>query len=338
MVEASTHERTPLLCTVYHGANTNPGDFGQDAENAARWRNVDELFDKKRGLTGAIVLVVDESMIARLGGLRTLPHQIIFVPTDAPSAAAVRRRVNVSLADIREPEHRARTLRAVCELACVRATTVRRRRQLARTNHELQELNRIGLALMEEHDLAVLLQRIVDVGKGLTQSDACALLLADTTVTPPQLHLGLWQIDSLPDFKPSGYTVPVDDASIVGHAAKAREPMVIADAYALPAGVGFVENEEFDQRWGYWRKSMLIVPMTDRRDRLVGLLVFINRKTSPNAIIRSKEAADRYVLPYTERELRVARSLSSQAAVSVENAQLHARIERNARELRGRRP
>jgi HD-GYP domain-containing protein (c-di-GMP phosphodiesterase class II) len=72
---------------------------------------------------------------------------------------------------------------------------------------------------------------------------------------------------------------------------------------------------------------MLAVPMLDRRDRLVGVLLFINRKSNPRAKITNKADADRYVLPYTGREVGLARSFASQAAVSTENVKLYAQIE-----------
>ena len=72
---------------------------------------------------------------------------------------------------------------------------------------------------------------------------------------------------------------------------------------------------------------MLIVPMLDHLDHLVGVLVFANRKSDPSARITNKEDADRYVLPYTAHEVSLARSLAGQAAVSIENAGLYAQIE-----------
>ena len=67
--------------------------------------------------------------------------------------------------------------------------------------------------------------------------------------------------------------------------------------------------------------------MVDHLDRLVGVLVLINRKSDPTAKITSKMAADRYCLRYTGRQLRLARSLAGQAAVSIENARLYAQID-----------
>ena len=57
------------------------------------------------------------------------------------------------------------------------------------------------------------------------------------------------------------------------------------------------------------------------------LLLFANRKTDPSARITNRKNADQYVLPYTEHEVSLARSLAGQAAVSIENAMLYARIE-----------
>jgi GAF domain-containing protein len=85
---------------------------------------------------------------------------------------------------------------------------------------------------------------------------------------------------------------------------------------------------EFDERYGYRRRSMLVVPMVDQLDHVLGVLVFVNRKTDPTARITSKEAADRYVIPYSDREVRLVRALASQGAVAIENVKLYAQIER----------
>jgi HD-GYP domain-containing protein (c-di-GMP phosphodiesterase class II) len=67
--------------------------------------------------------------------------------------------------------------------------------------------------------------------------------------------------------------------------------------------------------------------MLDQRDHLVGVLALVNRKRFRDAKIVDKESADRYALPYRARDIRVARSLASQAAVAIENVQLYAQVE-----------
>jgi HD-GYP domain-containing protein (c-di-GMP phosphodiesterase class II) len=70
------------------------------------------------------------------------------------------------------------------------------------------------------------------------------------------------------------------------------------------------------------------VPMVDHRNHLVGLLILVNRKTDARARLTDIQSVDRYVRRYSRHDVELARSLAGQAAVAIENAQLHARIER----------
>jgi len=64
--------------------------------------------------------------------------------------------------------------------------------------------------------------------------------------------------------------------------------------------------------------------MIDQLGRVLGVLLFVNRKIDPNARITSKDAADRWVVPYSDHEVLLARLLASQAAVAIENTRLYA--------------
>jgi HD-GYP domain-containing protein (c-di-GMP phosphodiesterase class II) len=354
MIDTTNAGRKAPDCIVYHGPATNPHQFGTTWVSAGdagdhteptvaarpsrtarrkrrRWRPADELFVKGGATKQSAVLIVDASMLDdRTDDLGQLPCHVIIVAADEQSEKALGPRTHISLVGLRDAAARTRALRAACELSTARRRAVRRRRELVRMRRELVELNRIGMALMLERDQAVLLRRILDQGKLLTESDGAGLLLleTDSRTNAQQLRVELSEIDSLPESPAlTAATIPVDDTSIVGHAALTGKPIVIDDAYELPPDAGFVQNVEFDRQLGYRRRSMLIVPMVDHRDHVAGVLVFINRKSDPSVKITSKTAADRYVLRYTAREVALARSLASQAAVSIENARLYAQIE-----------
>jgi HD-GYP domain-containing protein (c-di-GMP phosphodiesterase class II) len=196
------------------------------------------------------------------------------------------------------------------------------------SNDQLRALNRIGMELMLERDLPVLLGRILSTAKELTMSDGGGLFLIDPEASRPDLILQLYEFDSLRRSELGPIHVPIDDKSIAGHSARTKEPVVVADAYDLPPEAEYVLDRRFDERHSYRRRSMAFVPLVDHRDRLVGLLVLVNRKSEPGARLDSIEAIDRYVQPYSENDIDLARSLGGQAAVAIENAQLHARIER----------
>jgi len=311
-------------CLIYHGARIDPSSFG---ERDGRSRLASDLRDIGNHGGDPAVLIVDESIAGEVADLPRPSQNVILVAADEASERALADWSHLSVAGFATEAERQRMLRAACQLACARAVSLRRRRQLGRANRELRELNRIGMQLTFERDLDDLLHQILSLGKKFTASDGGGLFLADPTATPPRLDLHLFKIDSIPDARPESMSIIIDDTSIAGHSARVRSPIVVDDAYDLPEGATFVMNPAFDERYGYRRRSMLFVPMVDHLDRLVGLLAFVNRKSDPAARITSKEDADRFVLPYTRREVRLARSLASLAAVSIENAQLHAQIE-----------
>ena len=199
---------------------------------------------------------------------------------------------------------------------------------MACSNEQLQALTRIGMELMHEHDLRVLLTRILSTAKSLTNSDGGGLFLVDLEAKPAELLLHLFAFDSLPRADLARMRVPIDDNSIAGHAAKSMKPVVVRDAYNLPVDAVFALDPSFDERHNYRRRSMAFVPMVDHRDHLVGLLVLVNRKSDPRARLTDIASIDRYVVPYSEDDVEIARSLGAQAAVAIENAHLWARIER----------
>lgn len=291
--------------------------------------SVDELLTRGRSDDEPAVVIVDELLLDRVEELSALRHHVVLVAADGKAEAALGERATISIAGISSPANRDRLLAAACELSCARFSSSRRRRKLARGRRELRELNKVGMSLMLERDQQLLLKQILVLGKRVTESDGAGLLLTDAeTSSTPMLHVAHVDFDTIEDLDIDLRRLPVDDTSIVGHAGRTKKPIVVADAYNLPADASFVMDPSFDTRYRYRRRSMLIVPMVDHRDQLVGVLVFVNRKSDPRARITSTVAADRYVLPYTNREVMLAKSLASQAAVSIENSRLYAQIER----------
>jgi HD-GYP domain-containing protein (c-di-GMP phosphodiesterase class II) len=184
------------------------------------------------------------------------------------------------------------------------------------------------MALMSERDPAQLFDLILRQARGLTTSDAGSLYLVETTSDGERvLHFLRSQNDTLPNLPSLTFKLPLNEESIAGYAATTGEPLVLEDVYELPASMPFSHNRAFDEKHGYRAKSMLVVPMIDHKDRVVGVLQLINRKSDPAASIRTDEDSDRWVLPYTEREVAIVSSLAGQAAVSIENGRLYQDIE-----------
>ncbi len=203
------------------------------------------------------------------------------------------------------------------------------RRQLEQARAELRELNKVGMALMSERDPERLLGMILTQARRLSASDAGSLYLVESDPDGnDRLRFLRSQNDTLPDLPSPNFTLQLDETSVAGFVALRGEPVVLDDVYDIPDGLPFTFNRTaFDTKYGYRAKSMLVVPMTDHRDRMVGVLQLINRKSDPAAAIRSEEDAARWVLPYEEHDVALVQSLAGQAAVSIENGRLYQSIE-----------
>jgi len=120
----------------------------------------------------------------------------------------------------------------------------------------------------------------------------------------------------------------VDRSSLAGYTAVTGEPLVIDDAYFLPPDVEYSINRSFDERHGYRTKSMLVLPMKDHKEEVIGVLQLINRKRHAEAVLAAPADVEHQVVPYSRRTVELVTALAGQAAVAIENSRLYEEIER----------
>src|SRR5438034_358646 len=158
--------------------------------------------------------------------------------------------------------------------------------------------------------------------------DAGGLYLVETSEQGARrLRFRLAQTFSKPEAPFVEFTIPVDRTSLAGYAAVTGEPLVIDDAYFLPPDVEYSINRSFDERHGYRTKSMLVIPMKDHKDEVIGVLQLINRKRDFEAVLAAPADVERQVVPFSRRTVELVTALAGQAAVAIENSQLYAEIE-----------
>lgn len=187
--------------------------------------------------------------------------------------------------------------------------------QLAVFSRELKELNRIGIALSAERDLDRLLSLILRKSREITSADAGSLYLVEAREDGiDRLRFKLSQCDSL-DVGYEEYTMPLSQASIAGCAALSGQIVNIADVYQLPPGSPYRFDPSWDKKSGYHTRSMLVVPMKNRSNAVIGVVQLINRKRHQEVI-----AFDSW-----SEELVI--SMASQAGVAIENNVLNNSIQ-----------
>jgi len=201
------------------------------------------------------------------------------------------------------------------------------RRELQRAASDLETLNKIGVALSTERNTDALLELILSKSREITSADAGSLyLLEEEPGGGKHLVFKLTQSDShsVP-FRQ--FTLPVDTRSIAGYAAATGEVLNIKDAYRI-RNLPFRLNRDFDQKFGYRTRSMLVLPMKNQKGEVIGVLQLINSKKHIAAKLSSLAAVTAEVGPFSPRSQELASSLASQAAVALENNLLYRDIEK----------
>jgi len=186
----------------------------------------------------------------------------------------------------------------------------------------IRELVRIGLALSSEKRLENLLELIVTEARSFTNADGGTLYLRDED--NGCLNFAIIQNETLglrmggtgaeitwPAVPLTGDGGHQNHSNVSAHAAITGETVNIPDVYDTE-GFSFEGTRTFDRNNGYRSRSMLVIPMLDHEDEVVGVLQLLN-------------AMDRNtgrVIEFPPHEVDTIRSLASQAAVAVNNVRL----------------
>ena len=131
----------------------------------------------------------------------------------------------------------------------------------------------LGRRLQED----ALLDTILTESRKIATCEGGSLYLADRRGEEPTLVFKLAQNDAF-DVPFVETRLPMTSASIAGHVATIGEELNIADVYALEPMLPYRFNRSFDDKIGYRTSSMLVMPMRDHRQEVVGVLQFVNRR------------------------------------------------------------
>ncbi|MEL0589587.1 MAG: HD domain-containing phosphohydrolase [Planktothrix rubescens PR222] len=190
----------------------------------------------------------------------------------------------------------------------------------------IEKLLDIGTALSGTEDLSSLLNLILAKSREITSSDAGSVYLLDHSDNNSKLLFKIAQNASLPNLSFKEFAIPLTPRSLAGYVALNSVSLNIPDAYDLPIHEPYQLDRSFDENISYRTRSVLVVPMQNRKGEVIGVLQLINRKVNPDIKITPENAIEA-TKSYSKWEERVLRSLASQAAISIERNHLQESIE-----------
>ena len=211
-------------------------------------------------------------------------------------------------------------LRMAMENIALKQEVTQLEEQARRQHRQFEELNRIGIALSAEKDIAKLQHFILMTMRQLTNADGASLWLKTVgDHDEPMLFLASSQNTSI-DNTYQAFKVPVDERSVVGYTVSVGSSQIYDDAYHPPPGRP-QGGKGFDAQFGYRTKSMLTVPMRNYNHEVVGAIQLINakRRFETHLTVDSVEAE---VVSFRPEDLEMIESIASQAAVALDNKNL----------------
>ena len=187
-----------------------------------------------------------------------------------------------------------------------------------RLGGQIKKMSDIGRALSGVQDLNTLLEMIVDQARNFTNADAGTLYIVENNT----LRFQIVQNDSLKIRMggKSGETIPfppveLKETNVSAFVALKGISVNIPDVYDTDL-FDFTGPKKFDQSTGYRSKSMLVVPMRNHENDIIGVLQLLNA-TNP---------ISNEVIAFSQDYENLSESLASQAAVSITNAKLIANM------------
>lgn len=198
---------------------------------------------------------------------------------------------------------------------------------LAEERQQLLQLTNVGIALSAETNLDLLLDRILTECRKLADCDAASLFLMERNAEERRnLVFKLTQNDTI-RFPFEEKRFPLDRNSLAGFVALTGEELNIEDVHHPPPNAPWTFNSSFDREMGYYTRSMLIIPMRNHQQEVIGVLQFINRKRDPSVKLTSREITEHETIAFDRDISTLLRALASQAAVAIDNSILIASIQ-----------
>jgi len=216
--------------------------------------------------------------------------------------------------------------------------------KLIDTKKDQDDLINIGRALSIEKDPEKLLRIILDLSKRITGADAGSIFLVEQDDAGKKYLRFKYSRTFDRDIKLEKSAFPMDKKSISGYVAVTGEVLNIPDAYNLPPGVPYSFNSSFDKKNDYLSRSMLVVPMKNHMDEIIGVIQLINSKESLTKLkegeyeayfvkLQKPEDFDRHVVTFHKKYNSLMEAVAGQAAIAIENNRMIMQIQNQFEEF-----
>jgi len=195
-------------------------------------------------------------------------------------------------------------------------------------------LIRIGRSLQTEKDPDKLLRTILTLSKKITGADAGSIYLVEEKEDGDKQIRFKYSHTYSKDLPLEEFVIPFNTKSIAGYVAVTGIVLNIPDVYLLSEEDPVSFNASFDKSNNYRSKSMLVVPMRNHIDQIIGVIQLINSKEDPifsgneafGIKLETVEDFEHRVVAFDRRYEHLMEAVAGQAAIAIENNRMISQI------------
>ena len=222
-----------------------------------------------------------------------------------------------------------------------------------RENHELlmdmrndqEDLISIGRSLSIEKDPDRLFRMILMLSKKITGADAGSIFIVETGANGMKFLRFKYSHTFSKELPYEEFVLNIDTKSIAGYVAVTGNVLNIPDVYLLSSEDPVSFNSSFDRTHNYRSKSMLVVPMKNHLDEIIGVIQLINSKEDSTnrhkatgneafeVVLATPEDFEKNVVPFEKRYETLMEAVAGQAAIAIENNRMMKQIQNQFEEF-----
>ncbi|HOA08596.1 MAG TPA: GAF domain-containing protein, partial [Spirochaetota bacterium] len=206
-----------------------------------------------------------------------------------------------------------------------------------------EDLIKIGRSLSTEKNMPKLLRQILMLSKKITGADAGSIYLVEEDENGKRIRFKYSHTFSK-DLPLEEFVIPFDTNSIAGYVAVTGKVLNIPDVYKLSPNDPISFNKKFDLSNNYRSTSMIVIPMRNHANEVIGVVQLINCKepidptfsTGNEAFeiaLNTEEDFREKVRPFDRRYESLMESVAAQAAIAIENNRMIQQIQNQFEEF-----
>jgi HD-GYP domain-containing protein (c-di-GMP phosphodiesterase class II) len=216
--------------------------------------------------------------------------------------------------------------------------------KLIDAQRDQSDLIDIGRALSAEKDMDKLLRLILYLSKKITGADGGSIYLVEEDSSGKRRLRFKYSHTFSQEIPLEEFVMDMNTKSISGYVAVTGEVLNIPDAYKIDPLAPYSFNPYFDRQHNYISRSMLVVPMKNHLDEIIGVIQLINSKEDHTGVrkyeneayeikLESQSDFDKYVVPFDDRYNSLMEAIAGQAAIAIENNRLINQIQKQFEEF-----